>query len=280
MTHITILSPHQTDSPYWDRGFLYAESIYDVIPFYERRPYTLDEHYERFMRDLRLMKFSCTLTRNAFHDLLMQAISETSYSDGAVYVQATSGNPGKRMAMPEDSEVHLIIHAFHYPRPSLTQLMSGIKLTLYPESRGTYCFVKSTNRLTTRLAMLHAKEQGATEAIWFCRDSGRIHESAASNIFFIQGQTLLTPALSSYIFPGLAREKVLQLAERQQIHCVVRDIHVNELDTMDAAFITGSTKQLVPVRHIDHRSYSVHPLWIALFKGYNQDIDRFLAQPS
>lgn len=264
-------------SPYLDRGFLYGESIYDVIPFYDKKPYSLHEHYQKFHRDLSLMKIAFTLNFEEFSTLVLKTITKTDYPDGAIYVQVSSGNEGTRSAMPtNNSSSSLVIYTFEYPRPQMASLMAGIKLALYPDNRGAYCYVKSNNRLSTRLAMLHAKEQGATEAILHHPQNKIIHEGCSSNIFFINDHQLITPSLSPHIYPGLAREHILNLADDMNVKCTCRDIHIDEIRGFQGAFITGSVKQLMPVRQLDQQYYSVHPLWGALFKAYNKQIDHAL----
>ena len=273
-TTVICTTENDATNPYWDRGFLYAESIYDVIPFYGSKPYKLLEHYQRLQRDLQLMKISFSINLDHFQTIIQNAIAAVEYTDGAVYVQVTAGNTGTRCAMPEtDTCSTLVFHAFEYPRPIMNALLGGIKLSLFPDTRGAFCHVKSTNRLPARMAMLHAKEQGATEALWHHPKEGTIHEGCTSNIFFIQDHQLITPSLSPYIFPGLARETVLTIADEMKINTSSRDIHIDELRSFQGAFITGCTKQLVPVRQIDKHSFSVHPLWSALFKAYNAKID-------
>lgn len=280
MTDTTIIHINESNRshPYWDRGFLYGESIYDVVPFYYKKPYKVLEHYQRLQRDLQLMKIPFTLSIEDFQTIILNSIASVEYQDGATYVQVTSGSTGHRSAMPSATASTLVVHSFEHIRPNMASLMAGIKLALYPDSRGAYCYIKSTNRLTTRLAMLHAKEQGASEALWHHPKDGTIHEGCTSNIFFIQDHQLITPSLSPFIFPGLARETVLTLAEEMKITTVYRDIHIDELRHFQGAFITGCTKQLVPIRQIDQQHYSVHPLWGALFKAYNAQIDNTLTQ--
>lgn len=262
------------ESPYWDRGFLYAESIYDVIPFYNNKPYGLLEHFNRFQRDLLLMKIDFSLNFDEFSAAVSKVVAKAEYNDGAIYVQVTSGNVGYRSAMPDfASASNMIIYAFEYNRPQMAQLSAGIKLVLFPDNRGSYCYVKSTNRLPNRLAMLYAKERGALESLWHDAKEGLIHEACTGNIFFIHGDDLITPSLSTHIFPGIVRERILEIAEELEIRAVTRNVNVDELKYFQAAFITGSVKQLVPVRQIDHVNYNIHPLWNNLFKAYNDRIN-------
>jgi len=272
------LSEKNSTSPYWDRGFLYGESVYDVIAFYDKKPLYVEEHYQRFHRDLSLMKITLPLSLTTFHNHLMHAINGTCYNDGAVYIQVSSGNYGIRTAMPPHDEIPTVVFIpFEHKRPTLASLTSGIKIVLYPESRGAYCHVKSTNRLPTRLALLHAKELGASEALWFNTESGHIHEGTSSNIFFIQDNQLITPDLSPFVFQGLARENILRIADTLGITCIRRKVHINELSFFQGCFITGSIKQLVPVRQLEQHYYSIHPLWATIFKAYNRDIDNTLS---
>ena len=274
LVNIIHLSHKNPQSPYWDRGFLYGESIYDVMPFYDKKPFKSKEHFQRFHRDLTLMKMDIHISYEKFLQHVCHAIEGADYPDGAVYIQVTSGHYGTRTAMPPNQEVPTIVFlTFEYKRPTMLKLMGGIKLILYPESRGPYCHVKSTNRLPSRLAQLKAKELGASEAIWYDTQTGHIHEGCSSNIFFIQENQLITPELSPYIFQGLAREQIIRLADTLNISVITRKIHQNELHFFQGAFITGSIKQLLPVRQIDQHYYTIHPLWGTLFKAYNHHID-------
>lgn len=280
-TRVIPIDPTDTESLCFDRGMLYGESIYDVIPFYQNKPYTLYEHYKRFQRDLNLMKISFTTNYEDFSRVIHHAIDQADYTDGALYIQVSAGNSGHRSAMPPaDLASTLMVYPFEYPRPTMAGLLAGIKLILFPDTRGAYCHVKSTNRLPTRLAMLHAKEQGAVEAIWHHPKTNIIHEGCTSNIFFIQDHQLITPSLSPYIFPGLVRESILNIADSMKITTICRDIHIDELSHFQGAFITGSTKQLVPIRQLGQHYYSVHPLWGALFKAYNTQLEQTLQSNS
>ena len=276
--NIIHISASDLESPYFDRGFLYGESIYDVIPFYGKKPYSVLDHYLRFSRDAKLMKMPFTLSLEDFEAVIDTAIGNVNFADGSVYLQITSGNYGSRFIMPlRDEQATIIALAFESIRPTISCLLGGVKLVLFPENRGSYCHVKSTNRLSTRLAMLHAKDHGATESIWYEQSTGLIHEGCSSNIFFIADHHLITPALSPYIFPGLAREKILSLAEQLGVVAICRDIFIDELRHFQGAFITGCTKQLVPVKQLEQAYYSIHPLWATMFKAYNDHIDLALS---
>jgi branched-chain amino acid aminotransferase len=246
----------------FDRGFLYGDSVYEVLRCYSGAPFALAEHHRRLVESARRIGFelpfdAAALSRALSRVLRVAGLDGPASPDAYVRVIVTRGGGplGLDPALAERPMLVVIALPAHAPPPSAYE--RGVSIALVDESahpRGVDPRVKSGNYLASVTAMARARAAGAHEALRVDR-RGRITEGASSNLFVVMGRTLRTPPLSAGILEGVTRAHVIALARGQSLRVVERAPTVAELARADEAFVTSSIREIVPVvRVFDRRA--------------------------
>ena len=253
-----------------DRGFLFADGVYEVIPAYAGRPFRLAEHVERLDNSLRSIRMQPVMSTEQWQDLLEQLIAEHNVGDLSIYLQVTRGADEQRdHSIPQDIEPTVFAMA-HPISSSLADIAAkGIRAITLDDIRWQWCQIKSIALLGNVLLKDHASQQEAAEAI-LIRD-GLATEGSASNLFVVKDQTLITPPKSHHLLPGITRDLVLELAQANNISCVEQDIPASLLNDADEIWLTSSTREIMPVVELDGQVVSEGkpgPLWARLRQLY------------
>ena len=233
-----------------DRGFLFADGVYEVIRSYDGRLFEFDAHLHRLKYGLDQLRIRGA-NLNEIRDVSTRLISENSLAEGdtTVYVQITRGAaPRTHCFPPPETEPTVYAFARRF-QPSADVQQKGVKVILVPDQRWSRCDIKTTGLLPNTLANQRAKESGAFEAI-FVRD-GAILEGSHTNVFFVKDGSLITAPQSNYILTGVTRNIVLGLADKLSIPIQERSFFEAELHTADEAFLSGTTVEITPVTQIN-----------------------------
>lgn len=231
-----------------DRGFLFGDGIYEVVPAYRRRLFCRARHFRRLARNLSEIQINTdTEALAAPADTLIQSAPENC----ALYIQITRGTAESRRHIfpvpPPSPTVFMMPVAT--PRPAAEKYRDGVSCRTAEELRWNRADIKSTSLLGSVLAAQFAAETGAEEVI-LIRD-GKVGEAAACNVFIAAGGVLRTPPADRRILPGISREIVLELAQREKIPTEEREITRAELGAADEILITSSTREVMPVAALD-----------------------------
>lgn len=228
-----------------DRGFLFADGVYEVIPVFGGRMLRWPEHWRRLQDSLAGIHMPPPLPMAELEGVLQQLIQGTE--DQYIYLQITRGYAGKRdHALPAQytpTVFAMCSPIVPFPREN------GIKAQLVEDIRWKLCHIKSIALLGNILLRQAAVEQGADEAI-MARD-GHVTEGAASNVFALVDGTLLTPPKGPELLPGITRDLVLELAAENGIAAVERPLPVTALRGAQEVWLTSSTREIVPVVALD-----------------------------
>ncbi len=245
---------HDAMIPVNDRGFLFADGVYEVIACRAGQFIELPAHLARLKRSLHALDIRCdpSITwETLIHELLTRH-DPHAQKDWSVYCQVTRGTQAvRRHAAPHPLQpnIYLCLNAW---TPSLIE---GKAIT-YPDLRWGRCDIKSTCLLPNTLAATQAEKQDAIEAI-LLRD-GHVTEGSCSNVFWYHQGTLFTPSTSANILPGITRQSVLTHAKKMGIPTQFHDHATrNTLYHADELFITSTTKRLARITQLDHVTY--HP---------------------
>lgn len=263
--------------PVMDRGFLFGDGVYEVIPVYEGRPRRLAAHLDRLGRSLAAIRLANPLPDAEWHRIL--AVLLGSGGDQSVYVQVTRGSATERdHRFP--AKVHPTVLAMARPmkarRPDLAD--TGVAAITRADQRWDRCDIKATALLAAVLARQEAAEVGADEAI-LVRD-GRAVEGSSSNLFLVTGGEISTPPLGPNLLAGITRALVMELAAGAGIPCYERDIAAVELAGADEVWLTSSLREVVPVTRLDGvpvGSGLPGPLWRRMDGLYQDYKDRLRA---
>lgn len=257
--------------PVLDRGFLFGDGVYEVIPVYGGRPLRLTEHLRRLDASLAGIRMLPPLTDAEWRDVFERLISGPA--DQQIYLQVTRGVAAKRdHAFPHEAKPTV----FAMCTPIAPIPRDGIKAVTTQDIRWDRCNIKAITLLANVLLRQEAVDSGAGEAI-LIRDD-RVLEGAASNIFIVQGGGVITPPKGNEILPGITRDLVLELARDLGIPAEERHFTPAELRAADEIWMTSSTREILAVIELDGCAISggrPGPLWKTLQAAYQAYKERF-----
>jgi len=259
-----------------DRGFLFGDSIYEVIPAYAGRLFRLQHHLERLNGSLQAIQMQNPMSNSEWNTMLESLVSQNPSQDQSVYLQVTRGAATQRdHTIPEEvtATVFAMASPIHEPDPDLPNI--GASAITLDDIRWRLCNIKTTALLGNVLLKQKAKESGAIESI-LIRD-GKAMEGAASNLFIVSDGILTTPPKSNYLLPGITRDLILELAQKNTIPCCEQDITETELRSAEEIWLTSSTKEIMPITTLDNTHVSKGtpgPVFRQMTKLYSEYKDR------
>lgn len=275
----TFLPLEDARIPVMDRGFLFGDGIYEVIPVYGGKLFRLAHHLQRLENSLAGVRIGNPLSMQEWEAMLTELVSRNAGADQAVYLQVTRGVSAKRdHAFPADTRPTL----FAMSTPMATAIdidaITGTTAITLPDIRWKLCNIKAITLLPNVMLRQQAVDAGAAEAILI--KDGHVIEGAASNVFIVTGGVLHTPPNSPALLPGITRDLILELAARHSIPFREADITTAELFAADEIWLTSSTREISPVTRLDDTVISAGkpgPLWrhmISLYQDYKEAIRR------
>lgn len=235
--------------PVMDRGFLFGDGVYELIPIYGGRPFRLSQHMERLDNSLRSVRMENPLQFDAWERIFARLTGSTS-DDQLLYLQVTRGVDRTRNHLfPQGAEPTVFVMAWTAgPRdPDISA--TGIAAVVLEDNRWHRCDIKATALLGNVLLRQAAQDAGAAEAI-LVRD-GLVTEGSSTNPFVVQGGKILTPPVSDRLLRGVTRDLVLELARGADMPCAERHITRDEIETADELWICSSSREVQPVTLLD-----------------------------
>lgn len=234
-----------------DRGFLYGDGVYEVIPVYSRRTFRIDEHLKRLQATLDGIRLTNPLATEAWKAVIFKLVESAPWEDQSIYLQVTRGTDDKRdHAFPPTSVTPT---AFAFASPLVTTSADvrakGVAAITVPDLRWSRCDLKVVSLLANVLARQQAVERGCAEAL-LIRD-GLMKEGAASNIFIVKDGVLIAPPKTHLMLPGITYDVILELAETHRQAHEVREISEAELRAADEVWMTSSTKEILAITRLD-----------------------------
>lgn len=232
-----------------DRGFLFADGIYEVVRWYEGFFFDMESHVTRLKRSLRELRINWTGTDNfpAFATELIK-INKLENQPAMIYLQVTRGAAKRTHTFPSP-DVDPTVYAFAIGfAPDTQSKEKGIKVMLKEDIRWSRCDIKSIALLANTISFQEAHENGSKECI-FVRN-GLITEGSRSNIFFVIDGTLFTHPESNYILSGVTRKNILRLAQEAGIRIREEALLENRLRFVQEAFIANTSAEVTPVTEI------------------------------
>lgn len=234
-----------------DRGFLYGDGVYEVIPVYSRQAFRIDEHLKRLQATLDGIRLSNPLALADWKKVALTLIESAPWEDQSIYLQVTRGADDKRDHAFPPASVPATVFAFASPlvTPTPAVRAAGVAAITVPDQRWARCDLKVISLLANVLARQAAVEQGCAEAL-LIRD-GLMKEGAASNIFVVKDGLLLAPPKTQLMLPGITYDVILELAKQHQQPLEVREISETELRAADEVWMTSSTKEVLAITTLD-----------------------------
>jgi len=237
-------------SPF-DRGFLFADGVYESIRTYNKKLFRYNDHLERLKKSLRETRINF-IELDPIENIIYELMIKNEIDDEAlVYIQITRGSAFPRThSFPKEKISPTIFISVQKLIESKEEQTDGVKVILQEDVRWLRCDIKSTSLLPVVLASQKATEENAAEAI-LVRD-GMITEGTHTNFFAVKDETVFTAPKSRLILEGITRKVVLELCDRFKIDSREEFINKDDLKSCDEFFITSTTKEITPVTSINY----------------------------
>jgi D-alanine transaminase len=242
--------------PVLDRGFIFGDGVYEVIPVYSRHAFRLGEHLKRLQSSLDGIRLDNPHSEAEWTELIHTLIKRNSPEDQYLYLHITRGVARRDHAFPQPPvkpTVFVMSSPLTQPAPEL--LASGVSAVTAADNRWLRCDIKAISLLPNVLLRQQAVDAGCAETILVRQASDDaddfITEGAASNIFVAKNGTLLAPPKNNLMLPGITYDVVLEIAASNHIPYQVRKILKSEVFDADEVLLTSSTKEVLPITTID-----------------------------
>jgi D-alanine transaminase len=235
--------------PVLDRGFIFGDGIYEVVPFYHGRPFRLEQHLARLARSLAAIRIAAPLTPAQWREVFERLVEPDRREDRMVYLQVTRGAAKRDFAFPPATAPTVFAMVSPLPRPSAVQRERGLRLVSWDDIRWQRCDIKSVSLLGAVLARQHAVDQGADEAAQFRDDY--LTEASSANLWVVRGGRVLAPPLDHLILEGIRYAFVAELCAAHGIPFEARRIRRDEVAGADELLLTSATRELLPVTELD-----------------------------
>lgn len=241
--------------PVLDRGFLFGDGVYEVIPVYGGQPFRLDAHLARLQHSLDGIRLHNPLAAEAWAQLVDELVRRNRAllgQDQQIYLQVTRGqDQGRQHNFPLRPKPSVFAMAEALLLPPASQRAQGIAAITAEDNRWLRCDIKTTSLMANSLLRQQAIDAGCAEAV-LLRD-GLLTEGAASSIFVVRRGELLAPAPSHQLLPGITHEVILELARQHGLPFQQRDITAAEVRSADELWLASSSKEVLPIVTLDDR---------------------------
>ncbi|MDZ4202046.1 MAG: D-amino acid aminotransferase [Gallionella sp.] len=259
-----------------DRGFIFGDGVYEVIPVYSRRAFRLPEHLHRLQHSLDGIKLDNPHSEAEWTRIIEELIARDGNEDQYLYLHITRGAARRDHAFPNPPVAPTVFAMTSaLPTPPAELLRSGIHCITAADNRWLRCDIKSIALLPNVLLRQMAVEAGCAETI-LIRDDSFMTEGAASNIFVVKNGKLLAPPKDNLMLPGITYDVVLEIAASNGIPCEVRRVMKEEVFGADELLLTSSTKEVLAITRLDGKPVGdglPGPMFAALYRYY-QDFKR------
>jgi D-alanine transaminase len=235
--------------PVLDRGFVFGDGVYEMVPVYSRRPFRLDAHLSRLQASLDGIRLANPHGMAEWRERILQLIELQNFADQSVYIQVTRGVAPRDHAFPEDAAPTVFMFAQPLVTASDAQKAAGVCAVTAVDSRWLRCDIKAISLLANILLRQQAVDAGCAETVML-RD-GFLTEGAASNIFVVKDGVLLAPPPSNLMLTGITYDVVLELAAANDIPHAVRAISEAEVRGADELWMTSSTREIMAIVMLD-----------------------------
>jgi D-alanine transaminase len=235
--------------PVLDRGFIFGDGVYELVPVYSRVPFRLDEHLGRLERSLAEVKIRNPHTRGQWRDIIYRLVDAQPFEDQGVYFQVTRGVAKRDHAFPKAGEPTVFMMANPLITPPGELVEKGAAAVSAQDNRWLRCDIKSISLVGNVLLRQLSAEAGAAETILF-RD-GKLTEASASNVFAVKAGVILTPPKSNLILPGITYDVVTELAKANGLPLEFREVQEPEVRAADELWVTSSSKEVLAIVSLD-----------------------------
>ncbi len=266
--------------PALDRGYLFADAVYEVLRIYRGRMFLADGHFRRLERSLAAIHIQGVDIKDLWIRIA-KMIEEYGFKEGLVYIQISRGVAPRNHAFPENIKPFEFFFVQEFRDYAAALREKGVNVSLQADIRWGRCDIKSTNLLGNILAYQSAKEKGAVEAVLF-REDGTVTEMTRTSFFVVRDGVIWTHPESPRILPSITRDLVFRLAEKIAQPIRAQAVKVDQLKDCEEMFMAGTTAEVIPVVSMDGKpvgSGKPGPVTRAMEKAFEEYLKNWLATP-
>jgi D-alanine transaminase len=235
----------------FDRGFLFADGVYEVTSVLDGKLIDFDGHAKRLQRSLSELQMKAPVAPDELLEIHRELVTRNGIEDGLIYLQVTRGAADRDFAFPaEDTDPTIVL--FTQAKPGLADspaAETGIKVISIEDQRWGRRDIKTVQLLYPSMGKMMAKAAGCDDA-WMVED-GHVTEGTSNNAYIVKGNTIITRHLGTEILHGITRAAVLRFAREAQMRVEERPFTIEEAKAADEAFITSASSFVMPVVEID-----------------------------
>jgi D-alanine transaminase len=237
-----------------DRGFIYGDGVYELIPVYHREPYRLRQHLARLQRSLDGIRLANPHGDAEWESIIRELIAKTPFDDQGVYFQVTRGAAKRDHSFPAGVAPTVFMMSNPLPLPTSEQVERGVAVVTATDERWLHCDLKTISLLGNVLARQLATDAGAAEAILF--RNGFLTEASASNVFIVRDGVIVAPPKDNWILPGITYDAAFELARSGGLPLEIRPISREEALAADEMWLSSSTKEVLAVTTVDGKPFA------------------------
>jgi len=235
--------------PVLDRGFIFGDGIYEVVPVYAGRPFRLAQHLKRLERSLSAIRIENPFDEAGWRALIAELVARHSWTNQFVYLQITRGVARRDHAFPKGLAPTVFAMSSEFVAPSAAQRAQGLSVITAPDERWLHCDIKSVSLLGNVLAKQAAVDAGAAECVMF-RD-GILTEGSSSNIWVVRHGRVLGAPVDHLVLEGIRVGLLAELCTRCGLDYELRRIPREEVLAADELMLTSATREILPITRLD-----------------------------
>jgi D-alanine transaminase len=240
--------------PVLDRGFIYGDGVYEVVPVYAREPFRMPHHLRRLQYSMDGIGLANPHRPEQWEALVRDLVARQPFADQAVYFQVTRGVAKRDHAFPKGVIPTVFMMSNPLPLPSREQVERGVAVVTAEDNRWRRCDLKTISLLGNVLMRQLAVEGGAIETVMF-RD-GLLTEASASNVLIARDGVIVAPPKDNLILPGITYDAALEFAQAAGMRLEVRPVPKAEALTADEMFLSSSTKEVLAITTVDGKPFA------------------------
>lgn len=236
-----------------DRGFIYGDGVYEVVPVYARQPFRMPHHLARLRYSLDGVGMTNPMTDAQWTDLVHALIARQPFADQAVYFQVTRGVARRDHAFPKGVAPTVFMMSNPLPLPSREQVERGVAVVTADDNRWQRCDLKTISLLGNVLMRQMAVDAGAVETVMF--REGMLTEASASNVLAVIDGVIVAPPKDHQILPGITYDATLEFARAAGVPLEVRPVTRAEALGADELWLSSSTKEVLAITTVDGQPF-------------------------
>ena len=237
-----------------DRGFIYGDGVYELVPVYHRQPFRLPQHLARLQRSLDGIRLANPHSAAEWSAIIAELIARQPFEQQGVYFQVTRGVAKRDHAFPAGVPATVFMMSNPLATPTADVIERGVAVVTAPDERWLHCDLKTISLLGNVLARQFAADRDAVETVMF-RD-GHLTEASASNVLIVRQGKVIAPPKDNLILPGITYDATAELARDGGLPFEMRPVKKEEALSADEMWLSSSTKEVLAVTTLDEKPFA------------------------